>query len=113
MRDLTQDCNCLCGIFVDEDGDLGVKEEAAFAVFFGDAGGGLGWGESLDGEIADEGEGDFAGVENADMLVELGLTEDVDAEEVAGPDEEAFRWRGGIRRWLGRGCGVRRGGGWL
>jgi hypothetical protein len=60
MCDLAENCNCLCSVFVDEDGDLRMKEKSAVAVFFGDAGGGLGWSESLDREIADEGKSDLA-----------------------------------------------------
>ena len=72
-----------------------MEQEFSAAILVGDAGGGLGGRESLNGEVADEGEGDFAGVKNADALIEFGLAEDSDAEEVAGADEEAFRWGGG------------------
>ncbi|HLJ80679.1 MAG TPA: hypothetical protein VKT52_04265 [Ktedonobacterales bacterium] len=82
-----------------------MEEEFAVAVSGGDAGGGFGGGESLDGKIAGKGERYFAGVEDADALVEFGLPEDGDVEEVAGTDEEAF---GG-----GGGCGSGRRGGLL
>jgi hypothetical protein len=76
-----------------------MEKEAAIAIFLGDEGGSCGGGKSLDGQVAGEGEGDFARVEDAGALVELGFTKDGDAQEVAGPDEEAFgrRCRGGRR----------------
>jgi hypothetical protein len=111
MRDLSDDCNGLRYVFFDEDGDLGVEKEFAVAVTGGDTGSGLGGREFLDGDIADEREGDFAGVEDADALVEFGFAEDGDTEEVAGANEEAFGGccRGGLG--FGRSSGELQGGG--
>ena len=110
VRDLAENGDGLGGVFLDKDGDLRVKKVAALAIFFGDAGGGCGGGESLDGDIASESEGNFAGVEDAGVLVELGFAEDGDAEEVAGSDEETLGRRAGIRGWRRWGRRVRQ---WL
>jgi hypothetical protein len=67
-----------------------MEQEFSSAVLVRDAGGGLGGSEPLNGQVADEGESDLAGVEDANALIEFGFAEDGDAEEVAGSDEEAL-----------------------
>ena len=101
VSDLAENGDGLGGVFLDKNGNLRVKKVIALAVLFGDAGPGCGGRESLNGDIAGESEGDFAGVEDADALVQLGFAENGDAEKVAGSNEEAFRCCAGSQGRLG------------
>ncbi len=105
---LAENGDGLGGVFLDKDGNLGVQKVVALAVLFGDAGCGCSGSESLNGDVAGEREGNFAGVKDAGALVKLRFTEDGDTEEIAGSDEEAFCRLAGIRCCRRRGLRVRR-----